>query len=225
MLSRRRGSPRAGSIPALSAHPAAARPGSSVALIQRRSLVRIQPAGPCPRSSADQSAWLRTRRSRVRIAPGVRIGLWRSLVSASASGAEGRRFESGQPDHGEASRRMAPAAVPKTVGAQGSSGFDPPLLRQAPVAQRQSNRLLTGGSGCRNSPGAQHRPYPRAVRARPSTVSSVGRAAAFSAEGPGFESLTVHCGCGGVEPRGSHDPETPFESDIRNHARARSAMG
>ena len=37
-----------------------------------------------------------------------------------------------------------------------AGGFDSWAFRHAFVAQRKSNRLLSGGSGFRNSPGAQH---------------------------------------------------------------------
>ena len=37
-----------------------------------------------------------------------------------------------------------------------AGGFDSWAFRHASVAQRKSNRLLSGGSGYRNSPGAPH---------------------------------------------------------------------
>lgn len=144
-------------------NPAAARPGSSVALIQRRSLVRIQPAGPCPRSSADQSAWLRTRRSRVRIAPGVRIGLWRSLVSASASGAEGRRFIRG--------RRFEPCTAHDAGPSAWRCTADVVEWNHAGVMipRRRSSRTSA---------------------TTPNARSAMGQAAALSPQQSGFESRT-----------------------------------
>src|SRR5262249_29497565 len=64
------------------------------------------------------------------------------------------RFESStfRPEHlGDASR-LVPAAALKAVGVC-PCAFDSRRLRLASVAQRKSNRLLSGGSGCRNSPG------------------------------------------------------------------------
>jgi hypothetical protein len=69
------------------------------------------------------------------------------------SGRGGREFESPHPDFGWASRRPAPAAVSKTVGGNPCE-FDPRPIRHAPVAQRQSSRLLIGSAKVRSLPGA-----------------------------------------------------------------------
>jgi hypothetical protein len=86
-------------------------------------------------------------------------GLWRSLVSALASGARGRRFESGQPDHRGVAQRAArhvwgveaAGSSPATPTREGTAAwaatglenrwagkpvaFDSSTFRQPPLAQ------------------------------------------------------------------------------------------
>lgn len=102
---------------ALSAPSRRSSAGQSVALIRRRPVVRFHPARPRVVAQLGQRARFGTERSPVRIRPTRR-----------------------NTDVGGASRKPAPATVPKTVGASARDGSTPSSSALARVAQWEERR-------------------------------------------------------------------------------------
>lgn len=119
--------------------------GRGAALISRRTRVRLSPTGRVVNGNPGKpprSGWNRTRHigGLPSHMPWWRCGYRTPLWTVASSG-------------GQRALKIRPGLTPRGVRL-----LHPPF--QAFVAQRKSNRLLSGGSGYRNSPKAQ-----RAVRA------------------------------------------------------------
>src|SRR5204862_688421 len=95
-----------------------------------------------PLQLSGKSARLRTGRPRVRLSPGVRIGMWRSLVAHRSWGTGGRRFESGQPDERRGHPIGAGRRLENGLGADALWVQLPPSPRAASVLRLKFVRYI-----------------------------------------------------------------------------------